>query len=248
MAASGRWRHRQSGGDRPPRGAELGLCPVFLAAGYLHDLSISVVDEERGGIGGTALGVADQPLECLAALDAEPVLALVGVSADDLEPTATGVLADLVRVVRGRILLMPGRHPDVRGGGPECILPLAVRDRRRYAPPGIQTGGRDSLRRQIEPGRARSDTARRMSATILAAAVGCRGRFALDFRWIRRLEPFQPQDVVAAFAAVDRIGQSFHPRRGKPIVGSIHIVPEVTACGSKKLATQLGEQLLRPTD
>jgi hypothetical protein len=52
-------------------------------------------------------------LQRLAPVDAQAALALVGVGADDLDAAPSGVLADLVGLVLGRVLLVLGRHPHV---------------------------------------------------------------------------------------------------------------------------------------
>jgi hypothetical protein len=59
---------------------------------------------------------ADQLLERLPTVDAQPALALVGVGADDLDVAPGGVLADFVALVLRRVLLVLGGHAHVLRG------------------------------------------------------------------------------------------------------------------------------------
>ena len=81
-----------------------------------------VVDQHHLEVGAPALDVGDQPLQLVAALQPQPALALVGIGANDQQAVPLGVLADLFRLVLGRVLLMVGRHPHVLGGADRRLV------------------------------------------------------------------------------------------------------------------------------
>ena len=75
-----------------------------------------VVDQDQFEVGVFGKHIRDQVLQPLAAADVEPALSLICISPDDLDIVVLGVIADPVRLVLRRVLLMLGRHAHILGG------------------------------------------------------------------------------------------------------------------------------------
>ena len=72
-----------------------------------------VIDQDRLEASIAVLHIRDHPPQRLAPSDSESAFTFVCVCADDLVPALHGVLTNHVLLVRGRVLLMLGRHPHV---------------------------------------------------------------------------------------------------------------------------------------
>lgn len=72
-----------------------------------------IIDQYQVEISSAGLHIAEQFLKARAPKDRQAALALIDIGLDDLNATLAGVVADLVRLVVGRILLMLCRHPHI---------------------------------------------------------------------------------------------------------------------------------------
>ena len=81
-----------------------------------------VIDEDQLEVGVFRLHIRQQGLQPFAPADVEPALALVRVGPDDLDVVVLGVVADPVRLVLGRVLLVLGRHAHIFGGAPAPLM------------------------------------------------------------------------------------------------------------------------------
>lgn len=96
------------------------LADIFVIGALVGILkpapSADVVDQNGRKIRPLAFNVCDQLLQRIAAIQTKAAFAGVGVSADDLNTPATGVFANRVTLVLGRVFLVLSRHAHIFGG------------------------------------------------------------------------------------------------------------------------------------